>query len=239
MSTDEPFTLAEARALLEGNDSKLMANSLRVAERFGKSHKDVIREIDRLDCSPEFYRANFEEKVYTDPRGLQETKFNMTRDGFALLVMGFTGVKAMTWKERYIQAFNMLEAAAHAASIERAEVRGRSKAVRVAATDSYKLHGATEWFHYVNNTDAIYEIMFGGSASQLRKCWNLPPKANVRDYLSSTQLSSIIQIENAITLQLDARKIFNADDQLKVVEHVARSYKALLETSIPGLDTAA
>lgn len=239
MDFDDKFTLAEAKALLEGNNTKLMANSLRVAERFGKFHKDVIQDIDRLDCSVAFFRLNFEEKIYIDKRGLQQLMFNMTRDGFSLLVMGFTGTKAMLWKERYIQAFNMLEAAAHAASIERAETRGRSKKVRVAATDSYKLHGATEWYHYVNNTDAIYEILLGRSAGQLRKLWDLPKKANIRDHLTPTQLDTIIQIENAITLQLDARKIFLPEDQLKVVQHVARSYKALMEASIPGLESAA
>lgn len=239
MDLDDKFTLTEARALLEGDGTKLMANSLRVAEQFGKFHRDVIRDIDKLDCSVEFFRLNFVEKTYIDKRGLQEPMFNMTRDGFSLLVMGFTGGKAMLWKERYIQAFNMLEAAAHAASIKHAETRGRSKRVRVAATDSYKLHGATEWYHYVNNTDAIYEIVFGASAVQLRKRWGLAKKANIRDHLNPTQLDTIIQIENAVTLQLDARKIINPDDQLIVVEHVARAYKALMEDIIPGIQSAA
>lgn len=234
----DPFTLADAQALLESNNAKLMANSIQVAERFGKPHRYVISDIEAIECSEEFYRLNFESIEYMDNRGRQQQMFRMTRDGFSLLVMGFSGTKAMLWKERYIQAFNMLEAAAMVESIERAETRGRSKTVRVVTTDSYKLHGATEWYHFVNNTDAIYEIMFGGSAGQLRKRWNLPPKANVRDHLSSTQLNIVIQIENAITLELDARKVFHPDDQLKIVEHVARSYRALMDTPIPGLASA-
>lgn len=235
---DDAFTLSDARALLESNDTMLMADSIRVSERFGKLHRQVVRDIEDIECSQEFYRANFKQLEFVDGRGRSQPMYRMTRDGFSLLVMGFSGPKAMLWKERYILAFNMLEAAELAESIERAETRGRSKTVRVAATDSYKLHGATEWFHYVNNTDAIYEIMFGGSAGQLRKRWNLPPKANVRDYLSSIQLNTVVQIENAITLQLDARKVFHPDDQLKIVEHVARSYKALQDTPIPGLMSA-
>lgn len=127
-----------------------------VAERFRKQHKNVLRTIEGIECSQEFYRLNFEPLTYRDRRDLEQPMFRMTRDGFALLVMGFTGKQAMLWKERYIQAFNLMEAELTRLKIEHAETRGRSKTVRVAATDSYKLHGATEWFHYVNNTDAIY-----------------------------------------------------------------------------------
>jgi hypothetical protein len=109
----------------------------------------------------------------------------------------------------------------------------RSKTIRVAATDSYKEHGATEWFHYTNNTDAIYEIMYGGTAAQLRRKWGLPSKANVRDHLTTEQLNTIIQIEGAITLQLEARQITNPADQLRVVRHVALSYRTILETPLP------
>ena len=235
MTADPQFTIDEARALLAKDGERLLVSSIDVADRFGKLHKNVVRTIEGIECSEEFYRLNFEPIDYVDQRGRPQPMFRMTRDGFSLLVMGFTGKKAMVWKERYIQAFNMLEAAAQSAQIERAETRGRSKTVRVAATDSYKEHGATEWFHYVNNTDAIYEIILGGTARELRKRWSLQPKANIRDHLSTGQLNTVIQIENAITLQLDQRKVFDPADQLKIVQHVARSYKALMEMKIPGL----
>lgn len=229
------LTLAEAMSLLDQSDDRTMANSRQVAERFGKPHDDVLRAIEDIECSREFYRRNFETEMYLDRRQLEQPMFRMTRDGFSLLVMGFSGTKAMLWKERYIQAFNMLEAHSLGQQIERAEARGRSKAVRVAATDSYKEHGATEWFHYVNNTDAIYEVLFGGTASQLRKRWNLHASANVRDHLTTSQLNAVIQIENAVTLQLESRRIFSPDDQLKIVRHVAEGYKALINAQIPGL----
>lgn len=235
MTSVSVFSLEEAQGLLISDNSRLLADSLQVAERFGKLHKNVLRDIEGIECSEEFYRLNFEPIEYTDSRGRPQRMFRMTRDGFSLLVMGFTGTKAMLWKERYIQAFNMLEAAALKQQIEYAETRGRSKTVRVAATDSYKEHGATEWYHYVNNTDAIYEVLFGGSAGQLRKRWNLHTKANVRDHLSTSQLNTVIQIENAITLQLEARKVFHPDDQLKIVWHVAKAYKALIEAPMPEL----
>lgn len=68
------------------------------------------RDIEGIECSEEFYRLNFEPIEYEDSRGRLQPMFRMSRDGFSLLVMGFTGTKAMLWKERYIEAFNMMEA---------------------------------------------------------------------------------------------------------------------------------
>lgn len=46
---------------------------------------------------------------YTSRRGRNETEYLMDRDGFSLLVMGFTGAKALEWKLKYIKAFNEME----------------------------------------------------------------------------------------------------------------------------------
>lgn len=232
---EQQLTMFDAMKLLDFTEDRLYVNSLDVADRFEKQHNNVLRSIEALECSADFRALNFERSSYSTAQNKAAPLYKMTRDGFSLLVMGFTGVKAMFWKERYIQAFNMMEAELLRRSIEHAETRGRNKTIRVAATDSYKEHGATEWFHYSNNTDAIYQIMFGGTANQLRARWNLSPKANVRDHLSTDQLNQIIQIEGAITLQLEARKITNPDDQVLVVKHVASSYKALIESPIPAL----
>jgi hypothetical protein len=75
--------------------------------------------------------------------------------------------------------------------------------------------------------------MFGGTAAYLRRQWGLPRKANVRDHLTTDQLNTIIQIEGAITLQLEARQITNPADQLRAVRHVALSYRNILEAPLP------
>jgi Rha family phage regulatory protein len=208
-------------------------SSLDVAHHFEKLHHNVLRSIEAIECSKEFRALNFEASSYSSVQNKQIPIYRLTRDGFTMLVMGFTGSKAAYWRERYIQAFNMMEAELLKRHIIHAETRGRSKTIRVVTTDSYKEHGATEWFHYSNNTDAIYEIVHGGTAAQLRRKWGLPRKANVRDHLTTDQLNTIIQIEGAITLQLEARKITNPADQLRVVRHVALSYRNLIEATLP------
>lgn len=81
-----------------------------IASDFGKAHKDVLRAIDRIrdECGDEFDRRNFTPVEYLDQKGRSYRAFRMTRDGFSLVVMGFTGASATTWKVKYIAAFNSI-----------------------------------------------------------------------------------------------------------------------------------
>jgi Rha family phage regulatory protein len=89
-------------------DDKAMTTSLKVAEMFGKAHRHILRDIERLI---ERGVPNFEQTSYVHPQNGQEYRmFLMDRDGFSLLVMGFTGNKALAWKLKYIEAFNRMEA---------------------------------------------------------------------------------------------------------------------------------
>ncbi len=85
-----------------------------VAYHFKRNHRDVLRDIRKLCAkSPEsFYQRNFAPVEYVDSKGERRPAYLLTRDGFSLLVMGFTGAEAVKWKLRYIEAFNALEAAA-------------------------------------------------------------------------------------------------------------------------------
>jgi len=94
-------------------------SSLKVAEVFGKQHKDVLKAISNLECSKDFSERNFALTSFevNQPNGGSRTEkaYTITRDGFSFLAMGFTGKKAAQFKEAYIQAFNEKEAALKAA----------------------------------------------------------------------------------------------------------------------------
>jgi len=81
-----------------------------IASSFDKAHKDVLRAIDRVrdECGPEFDQRNFAPVDYVDAKGRTYRSYRMTRDGFSLVVMGFTGAAATAWKVKYIAAFNAL-----------------------------------------------------------------------------------------------------------------------------------
>ncbi|MBT9097440.1 Rha family transcriptional regulator [Methylovulum psychrotolerans] len=93
---------------------ELVTTSLKVAERFGKRHDNVIRDIDKVltQVSESFGKLNFEETEYEKPNNLnlmaKHRSFNLTKDGFMFLVMGFTGKDAAAIKEWYINAFNQM-----------------------------------------------------------------------------------------------------------------------------------
>ncbi|CAN7264852.1 Rha family transcriptional regulator [Agrobacterium tumefaciens] len=73
----------------------------------------MLRSIDCLDCSQIFRERNF---ALTEETGVFGTavrttrSFDMTKDGFTFLAMGFTGTKAARFKEAYIAQFNAIEA---------------------------------------------------------------------------------------------------------------------------------
>ncbi|WP_310127407.1 Rha family transcriptional regulator [Pseudomonas oryzihabitans] len=88
-----------------------MTTSLDVAEHFGKRHDNVIKAIRALEVPAEFALLNFEECSRSGSNNKPEPYYRMTRDGFSLLCMGFTGKEAMRWKVAYITAFNQMEQA--------------------------------------------------------------------------------------------------------------------------------
>lgn len=104
---------ASLRDLVMVNGGQVVTTSLKVAERFGKRHDNVLRAIDNLDCSAGFRLLNFEETVMwrENPSGgepIKSRSFDMTKDGFMFLVMGFRGKAAAAWKEAFIHAFNWM-----------------------------------------------------------------------------------------------------------------------------------
>ncbi|EIQ3103190.1 Rha family transcriptional regulator [Salmonella enterica] len=88
---------------------KVVTSSLAVASYFGKQHKNVVQKIASLECSAEFTELNFQLSEYIDASGRKLPCYQITRDGFAFLAMGFTGKRAAQFKEAYINVFNQME----------------------------------------------------------------------------------------------------------------------------------
>lgn len=103
-----------------------VVSSLDVARHFQKKHQHILRDINRLQSLlPETFTAsNFGRSEYVDPTGRKLPAYLLTRDAFSLLVMGMTGKAATLWKLRYIEAFNMLEAAVRESRAEAAREAG-------------------------------------------------------------------------------------------------------------------
>lgn len=97
--------------LVSIEDGKISVDSKVVADAFGKVHRDVIRAITNIECSDDFRVRNFAQSSYTSDQGKKLPCITMTRDGFCMVVMGFTGKKAAEWKEAFLGAFAAMEKA--------------------------------------------------------------------------------------------------------------------------------
>lgn len=107
--------------IVNTTNGQLTVSSIQVATDFEKRHDHVIRDIENLirqtsaetsaNLTPQNWGVKnlFIKSTYTNERGRSYTSYDITRDGFSLLVMGFTGKKALEWKLKYIEAFNFME----------------------------------------------------------------------------------------------------------------------------------
>ena len=100
------------------SDTTLTTDSRRVAKHFKKAHRSVLRAFDAMKCSPEYRLLNYVQTVETraNPSGgspIPSRVVRMTKNGFVLLVMGFTGEDAMKMKEAYINAFDRMAEQLH------------------------------------------------------------------------------------------------------------------------------
>lgn len=90
-------------------DQQAVTSSLQVAETFNKNHRDVMKRVRDLTAQNIAVEKMFVQSTYMNKQGHQQPMYYMNRDGFTLLVVGFTGKKAMEFKLKYIEAFNQME----------------------------------------------------------------------------------------------------------------------------------
>jgi Rha family phage regulatory protein len=90
-------------------EGQAVTDSLIVAEVFRKEHKNVLKDIRELGCSDEFRQLNFEQSSYVNSQNKEMPMYYMSKKGFTLLAMGYTGKEAMKFKEAYIEKFEEME----------------------------------------------------------------------------------------------------------------------------------
>ncbi|EFB5708867.1 Rha family transcriptional regulator [Campylobacter coli] len=106
--SNAPVIINNVEVNLNIKENKVFINSLDLAKVFNKNHKDVL-ETTKNQPQNDFTESNFILSTYKDKKGELRPCYNLTRDGFSLLVMGFTGEKAYKWKIEFIKVFNEME----------------------------------------------------------------------------------------------------------------------------------
>lgn len=184
-------------------EEKLITTSLKVAEVFEKEHKNVLQSIENLvadNSAAKFFRLT----TYKN-RGKEYPMYGMDRDGFSLLVMGFTGEKALQWKIKYIEAFNQMESELKRLYTERQQwqiERDKGVVIRHILTDTIKMkitESPNKRFAYPNYTNLIYRNLFGKTAKELESDYGVKAKENLRDFFTGDDLAKIQSMEMLVS----------------------------------------
>lgn len=187
------------------NEERLITTSLKIAEKFGKEHAHVLRDIRDMECSDTFRESNFGLSSYKSSQGKILPMYEVTRDGFTLLAMGYTGKEAMKFKEDYINAFNAMENELKRIYTERQQwqiERDKGIVIRHILTDTIKMKIADsphKRFAYPNYTNLIYRTLFGKTAKELEEDYRVKPKENLRDFFTGNDLAQVQSMEMLVS----------------------------------------
>ncbi len=197
-------------------------DSLFVAATFEKQHYNVLRDIGRITASnsglsPEFIALNFEGNTYRDVRGRKLPRYLLTRDGFTMLVMGYTGSKAMHFKELYIHRFNEMEQCIRSLLSARQEFP--------MLTDMIcRLHESPKPYHFSNECDMLNRIVLGMSAKQFRLANGIEKGQSIRPYLTAQQIHALDRLQH-----LDYGLLYSCPDFQQRKQMLMTYYKTELE----------
>lgn len=199
-------------------------NSLFVAKFFEKQHFHVLRDIAKITdtksgLSEEFIKNNFTTDTYKDSTGRKLPCCQMTRDGFTMLVMGYSGAKAMHFKELYIKRFNEMERFIKTLMLTRKEFPLLTEQIRF-------IHKNPKPYHYSNECDMINRIVIGMTAKKFRELNNIPKGESICPYLTEEQLNTL-------------EKLQIIDVGLMVVEPDLKKRKVILESYLINMERAA
>lgn len=175
-----------------------VVSSLDIAETFEKEHRRVLQDIRELQCSDEFRQHNFVQSEYVNSQNRKQPMFLVTRDGFTILAMGYTGEKAMKFKEAYINQFNSMEELLKGKLVE----REKGIAVRQSLTKAIQQSNENERMHghaYSTYTDIVYKSVFGKSARHIREEYGVSKKENLRDLFSTEELEKVQSVEMVVS----------------------------------------
>lgn len=207
-------------------NDEAVCDSLQVAEKFHKRHDKLVSEIERMypgligrGCAQNGGHPMFIKTTYIHQQNNQRyPKYIMNRDGFSLLVMGFTGKKALEWKLQYINAFNQMESFIKEKMTQTwLETRQAGKQTRKAETDTIK-----KLVEYAKNQGSTHADMLYIAYSKLA---NKMAGIQKRDEATVMQLNNLSLIENIILHVID-----NGILMCKHYKEIYKDCKSRLET---------
>lgn len=211
-----------------------VTTSIIIAEEFSKEHRNVVRDIESLadslekdvQGSEQIYFV--EQSSYKDSYNRDQKMYRMNEPFFIMLVMGYTGTKALKMKDAFIRAFYRM----HMELLARKETRHIGKAKRLSLTDSIRDHVSPEGnfkkFAYGNYTKLVYKVIAGKDVKAIKEERKIPEGANVRDYFTIEELDKIQALESKIAGFIEISDTEGKSDKevyAMVKAYVDRMYK--------------
>ena len=209
-------------------NDEMLTDSLKVAEIFQRRHDDVVKSVEKLivkneevakdnrtfsDISKQFIKTR-----YKDEQGRWQTKYLMNRDGFSLLVMGFTSKKAHEWKLKYIAAFNAMEKIiAEKQTTAWLETRKQGKLIRKEETNVIQ-----RLVEYAREQGSGHADMLYMTYTKLA---NKMVGITSRDTATNAQLNDLSTMERLI-----AKVVIDGMEQGKHYKEIYQDSKKRLET---------
>lgn len=200
----------------------VVCDTLKIARDFkGGKHDQVLRDVRNL--KKKLKKLPKQEKdlykiadiFYTDSMNRQQKKYTLNFNAYSLLVMGYTGQKAIEFKSKYILAFNKL--------IKENELLKKeyevSKEVRKDFTDTIKnlIPEASHWT-YSNLTRLAYKVALGKYPSDIRKEKGIKKTENVKLYLSKEEIQKLEKIETKFEALIEAGKTYKEIKEIYIKE---------------------
>lgn len=180
-----------------------VVSSRKVAGIFEKRHDNVLRDIEEIKSNLlkneeniestcrhsennrlKFWEKNFLKSSYKDNKNRRYPEYLLTRDGFTLLAMGFTGEKALRFKIAYINRFNEMERFIQNLYEAKAEFPEFTDAILSA-------HEEPKHYHFSNECDMINSIVLGMTAKKYRELHGIAKGKSIRPYLTLEQIEAI------------------------------------------------
>jgi Rha family phage regulatory protein len=211
-------------------NEEAMTDSLSVAEMFKKNHSKVIRSIENLAggiAKNGDTQHMFVKSWYKHPQnGERYTKYLMNRDGFSLLVMGFTGKKALEWKLKYIHAFNTMEKIIHEKSTASwIENRKEGKLTRREETDVIQ-----KFVEYAKKQGSTHASMYYTNYSDLA---NKTVGITNRKEATTKQLRDLAFVEEAI-MRIVSAGIENGKEYKQIYADCKKNIGVIKQSALLG-----
>ena len=185
------------QALVDLRGEKITTSSLIVAEKLGKRHDNVVQKIDKLIAEDTISFLNFKERNGVNSRGKEQRYYEMDRDSFSILMMGFTGKKAFQWKISFLKAFNQMERELirrQSASFQ--EIRLIGKTCRRSLTDAIQSFVEVAEEQGSKNAHRYYTLFTRLIYRELLETNDVP--GGFRDGMTDRALTRLSNIEDLI-----------------------------------------